>query len=127
MNSNRLGSVGVVAQPKGDGFFMKFQYPTGTDHTGRTMTFVIRNKKTGKQLTLSGPGTEITVASEVIEIVAPSATVSEADAAISLADIESLDDRSEFGFRVLDSSGVLVHRFQGEVVWADEAGLFNES
>lgn len=111
--------------PYGDGFYLTFNFPSGTDHTGRTMEFTIRNKKTKKSFSLTGPNTQITVASEVIDIAAPSATTD--GSGVAMSDIESVDDNSEYGFKVLDSGGLLVARFQGEIAWAPAVGLFNES
>jgi len=102
---------------------MNLNFPTGTDHTGRTMDFSIRNKKSEKLFELSGPNAQITVASEQIAIAVPSATTDAENVALSSLETSEC----EYGFDVRESSGTLVARFQGNIQWPSKRGMFNES
>lgn len=108
--------------PEGDGFHLILQYPAATDHTGRTMEFVLRNKKTAKRFTYDGPATYIVVTDENIALSIPPAAVSAEDAGITLADVQG--KTTEFKIDVLESDGTLYTRIQGDVVWVDELGDF---
>jgi len=112
-----------MAMPYGDGFYLTFSFPTGTDHTGRTMEFKIKNKKTEDEFSLTGPNTQITVSDETIDVAIPSATTD--GSSVPLSKIESLDDESAYGFKVLDSGGLLIARFQGDIRWVPDVGEFN--
>jgi hypothetical protein len=121
MTGNRLASLGLIAMPRDKGFYFVLEFPSGTSHTGRTIELSIESKASGKVFELTGPNTEITVASEVITFAVPSSTTG----GIVLSSIET--DECEFGIDVLESSGVLAARFQGNVKWPTKRGMFNES
>tara|TARA_R100001510_G_C7656664_1_gene216932 strand:+ start:2132 stop:3136 length:1005 start_codon:yes stop_codon:yes gene_type:complete len=112
--------------PKGEGFFMNLVYPSGVDHSGRTMVFTIQNKKTRKKVVINGPGSEITVSSSTISITVVSDTVSdELGSTTVLGDLEN--SPCIYGFDLIDAGGVLINRFQGEVEWISYLGPFDGS